>query len=100
MQAHGPRFTFQRRGQLAWKVGLLLATTIALIPILLSKSGMAAKAYLWILVGGHVAGLSIIAAGVKRHHIAPDTRGLLIRLAGISIRVARLYPASKGLQGR
>lgn len=98
LAAEAPRLSFERRGQFAWKVALLLGTTIALIPILLSKNAMAATVYLWVLVGVHVAGLGIIAAGVKRHHIAPDRRGLVIRLVGIAILVALLYLASKGLQ--
>ncbi len=98
MSTAAPRVTFERRGQFAWKVALLLATTIALVPILLMKNAWAAQAYLWILVAVHVVGLFIIAIGVKRHHIAPDTRGLVIRLTGILLLVALLYLASKGLQ--
>jgi|SRR5688572_31710612 len=98
MQATAPRWTFQRRGQFAWKVALLLATTIALIPILLLKSAWAAQVYLWVLVGVHLVGLAIIAIGVKRQHIAPDTRGLVIRLVGIALLIGLLYLASKGLQ--
>ena len=98
MQTATPRLTFERRGQFAWKVGLLAATTIALIPILLLKNAWAAQAYLWILVFVHVAGLFIIGVGVKRHHIAPDTRGLVIRLVAIVLLVALLYLASQGLQ--
>lgn len=98
MQASAPRVTFERRGQFAWKVALLAATTIALIPILLMKNAWAAQAYLWILVAIHVAGLFIIGVGVRRHHIAPDTRGLVIRLVGIALLVGLLYLASKGLQ--
>lgn len=94
----GPRLTFQRRGQFAWKVALLLATTVALIPILLMRDAWAAQAYLWILVAIHLVGLVIIGVGVKRHHIAPDTRGLVIRLVGIALLVGLLYLASKGLQ--
>jgi hypothetical protein len=90
--------SFERRGQFAWKVALLLGTTVALVPILLSKNEMAATVYLWVLVAVHLAGLAIIAVGVKRHHIAPDRRGLVIRLTGIAILVALLYLASKGLQ--
>jgi hypothetical protein len=93
-----PRLSFERRGQFAWKVALLLGTTVALVPILLSKNQMAATVYLWVLVAVHLAGLAIIAVGVKRHHIAPDRRGLVIRLVGIAILVALLYLASKGLQ--
>ena len=98
MQAATPRLTFERRGQFAWKVGLLAATTIALIPILLLKNEWAAQVYLWILVAVHVAGLFIIGIGVKRHHIAPDTRGLVIRLVAIVLLVSLLYLASQGLQ--
>jgi hypothetical protein len=98
MAMEAPRLRFERRGQFAWKVGLLLATTLALIPILLSRNEMAATVYLWVLVGVHVAGLFIIGIGVKRHHTAPDTRGLVIRLAGITVLVALLYLASQGLK--
>lgn len=93
-----PRMTFERRGQFAWKVVLLAATTIALVPILLMKNAWAAQAYLWILVVVHVLGLFIIGIGVRRHHIAPDARGLVIRLVGIALLVGLLYLASKGLQ--
>jgi hypothetical protein len=96
--AAAPRMTFERRGLFAWKSALLLATTVALIPILLMKSAWAAQVYLWVLVAIHVIGLGIIAIGVKRTHIAPDTRGLVIRLVGIAFLVALLYVASKGLQ--
>jgi hypothetical protein len=95
--ARGRWLSFERRGQFAWKVALLLATTVALIPILLSKNEMAATIYLWVLVVVHVAGLFIIGIGVRRHHIAPDARGLAIRLVGIAVLVALLYLASKGL---
>jgi hypothetical protein len=98
MPATAPRVTFERRGQFAWKVALLAATTIALIPILLLKNAWAAQAYLWVLVVVHVAGLFIIGVGVKRHHIAPDARGLAIRLVAILLLVGLLYLASKGLQ--
>lgn len=98
MSPASPRMTFERRGQFAWKVALLAATTIALIPILLMKNEWAAQAYLWILVAIHVVGLFIIGVGVRRHHIAPDTRGLVIRLVGIALLVGLLYLASKGLQ--
>ncbi len=94
-----PRFSFHKKTQFAWKAGLLLATTIALIPILLSKDVLAAQIYLWVLVVVHVAGIFIVALGVKRHQIAPDTRGLVIRLIAIVILVALLYLASKGLDG-
>lgn len=94
----GPRVSFQRPGQFAWKVGLLLATTVALVPILLMKNEWAAQVYLWALVAVHVIGLFVIGIGVKRHHIAPDTRGLVIRLVGIAVLMALLYLASKGLR--
>ncbi len=93
-----PRMTFERRRQFAWKTALLLATTVALIPILLLKHAWAAQVYLVILVAVHLVGLAIIAIGVKRTHIAPDRRGLVIRLVGIAFLVALLYVASKGLR--
>lgn len=96
--AAAPRMTFERRGQFVWKTALLLATTVALIPILLLKHAWAAQVYLVILVAIHVVGLGIIAIGVKRTHIAPDRRGLVIRLVGIAFLIALLYVASKGLR--
>lgn len=93
-----PRFTFHRGRQFAWKVGLLAATTIALIPILLSQHEFAATIYLVALVAVHIGGFVIVAIGVKRHHIAPDARGLVIRIIAIVILVALLYLVSKGLQ--
>lgn len=94
----GPaRVTFERRGTFAWKVGLLAATTIALIPILLMKNEWAATVYLWVLVAVHLLGIFVVAVGVKRHHIAPDRRGLVIRLVAIALLVGLLYLASKGL---
>lgn len=95
-EAQGLRF--ERRRQFAWKTALLLATTVALVPILLSKHELAAQVYLWVLVAIHVVGLAIIGIGVKRTHIAPDRRGLVIRLVGITFLVALLYVASQGLQ--
>lgn len=96
--AAAPRLTFERRGQFAWKTALLLATTVALVPILLLKHAWAAQVYLVILVAIHIIGLGVIAVGVKRSHIAPDRRGLIIRLVGIAFLIALLYVASKGLR--
>lgn len=92
-----PRLAFQRRGQFWLKSALLLATTLALVPILLWKDVLAAQVYLVALAVVHVAGLAVIAVGVRRHHIAPDRRGLVIRLVGIAFLVALLWVASKGL---
>lgn len=98
MQAGSPQFTFQRGKQFAWKVALLAATTIALVPILLWKHELAATVYLVALVVVHIAGVAVIGIGAKRHHIAPDKRGLYSRLGGIAVLIALLYLASKGLQ--
>jgi hypothetical protein len=92
------RFTFHGRRQFVWKTVLLAATTLALVPILLSESVWAAQVYLWALVVIHVAGIGIVAYGVKRHHIAPDLRGLAIRVVAILILVGLLYLASQGLE--
>lgn len=89
---------FENRGRFVWKTTLLAATTIALVPILLSKSAWAATVYLWALVVVHVAGLFIVAIGVSRRDIAPDRRGLYVRLLAIACLVGLLYLASKGLR--
>src|SRR5688500_6013549 len=62
----GKGLVFEDRRRFFWKTGLLAATTIALIPILLSKSEWAAQAYLVALVVVHVAGIFIVAIGVRR----------------------------------
>lgn len=92
-----PRFVFFARRQFLWKTLLLLATTIALIPILLWKQLYAAEVYLVALIVVHVAGIAIVAIGVKRDQIAPDRRGLVIRLVGITLLVALLWLAAQGL---
>ena len=95
--APATRMTFERRGQFVWKVAMLAVTTVALIPILLMKNEWAATVYLVALAIVHIAGVVVIVVGTKRHHIAPDARGLVIRLIAIAILVALLYLASKGL---
>ena|ERR1041385_964563 len=93
-----PALTFYNRRQFAWKVALLAATTIALVPILLLKDELAAKVYLVALAIVHVAGIVVIAIGTKRDHIAPDKRGLAIRLVAIAVLLALLGLAAKGLR--
>jgi hypothetical protein len=92
-----PRFTFMRRGQFTWKVLLLAVTTIALAPILVWKHELAATIYLIALVVVHIGGFFVVAIGAKKHHIAPDTRGLVIRVIAIVILMVLLYIVSKGL---
>ncbi len=94
----GPLFHFTDRRRFYWKLALLAVTTVALVPILLLKDQGWATLYLWSLVAVHVGGVVIVVLGVKRAQIAPDTRGLVIRLVAIALLVALLYLASKGLQ--
>jgi len=93
-----PRWVFSRPRQFAWKTALLAATTVSLVPILLWQHVLAAKIYLAALIVVHVVGIGIIAIGVRRHDIAPDRRGLVIRLVGITLLVALLYLASGGVR--
>jgi len=95
--AWSSRFVFHNRRRFYWKVALLAATTIALVPILLWRHEQAAVVYLVTLAVVHVVGLAIVAVGVKRHDIAPDARGLAIRGIGILLIIGLLYLASKGL---
>ena len=94
----GGLLQFNDRRRFLWKTALLAATTVALIPILLWKNEMAATIYVVILAIIHVGGLFIVAIGVKRHQLAPTTRGLVIRLIGIALLIGLIYLASKGLQ--
>lgn len=89
---------FERRRTFWWKTALLAATTVALVPILLWKQVMAAQVYLVALVLVHVAGIVVIAVGVKRSHIAPDRRGLVIRVVGIAALIGLLALAARGLR--
>lgn len=94
-----PRLTFSRGRQFLWKTALLAATTLALVPILLYKNELWAQTYLVTLIVVHIAGGVLIVWGNRRHHIAPDVRGLVIRLVGIVCLVALLYITAKGLTG-
>jgi ABC-type transport system involved in cytochrome c biogenesis permease component len=97
----GPRrLVFTDRATFLWKTTLLAVTTVALVPILLWQHELAAKVYLWALVVVHVAGIFVVGIGVRRHQIAPDRRGLYIRLLAIAILIALLYLAAQGLEGK
>ena len=89
---------FLRRRTFLWKTLLLGATTVSLVPVLLAKQVLAAQVYLVALVLVHVAGIVVIAVGVKRTHIAPDRRGLVIRLVGIGLLIGLLALAARGLR--
>lgn len=92
-----PGFQFTRRRQFVWKTVLLAATTLSLVPILLMKSEEAAMWWLIALIVVHVVGIAILIAGTKRHHIAPDRRGLAYRVVAIVILSALLYLLGKGV---
>lgn len=97
----GTALQFTRPRQFWWKTALLALTTVSLVPVLLYKDTLlaeqAAVVYVIALVVVHLAGVVVIAIGVRRHQIAPDTRGLVIRLVGIAILVGLLYLAAKGI---
>lgn len=87
----------KERRMFLWKAGLLLISTVALIPILALQSDLGAKIYLAFLIIVHVAGLAIFAKGLRRKHFGTTARGLAIRLSGLVALTALLYAASKGL---
>jgi hypothetical protein len=89
---------FGNRRRFWWKTALLAVTTVALAPILLWKDLLAAQVYLVALAVVHVAGIAVITVGARRQDIAPDRRGLWIRLVGIAVLVALLWLAAKGLK--
>lgn len=95
--ASGPAIHFVRPRQFWWKTVLLAVTTVALVPILLYQDLKAAGIYLVALAIVHVAGIAVIVVGARRQQIAPDTRGLVIRLIGIACLTLLLWLASKGL---
>lgn len=79
------------------KAGVLLATTVALIPILAYQSVLGAQVYVGFLVAVHVLGLAAFAYGLRREHFGQGARGLAIRIGGLVLLTALLYLASKGL---
>ncbi len=96
-QAPRTRRAMSDRALFLWKTALLLVTTIALIPILAWQHEYAATAYVAFLVIVHVLGLGIFAWGVRKHHIAPSRRGLVVRIVGLVVLTGLLLLASKGL---
>ncbi|HUR62178.1 MAG TPA: hypothetical protein VM286_07425 [Candidatus Thermoplasmatota archaeon] len=92
-----PALAFGNRRLFYWKAGILLVTTVALAPILLWKDEMAATVYLVVLTFVHVAGILVIAVGARRQDIAPDRRGLVLRLLAIAVLVGLLALAADGL---
>jgi hypothetical protein len=93
-----PRVRFRKPRLFAWKTLVLFVTTIALVPILLYKSEMAARLYIVYLIVIHIVGLVTFAYGVKREDIAPTRRGLHGRLAGLAFAIGLLFLAEKGLR--
>ena len=92
-----PAFSFTRGRQFFWKTLLLGATTVLFVPVLLYRDVLWAKVSLLALIAVHVAGGVVIAVGNKRHHIAPDRRGLAIRLIGITALALLIWLAAQGL---
>lgn len=96
----GPRFAFRKKAQFAWKVFTLLATFVALIPILYFQTELGAAVYLWFLVIVHVLGLVVFAVGVKKEDIAPSAWGFYGRLIGLAVTAGLLYWVSQGLNSQ
>ncbi len=92
------RPTAHQDRRLFWfKAGLLLATTVALVPILAWQHVLGATIYVGFLVVVHVVGLVIFAVGLRRAHFGTSLRGILIRIGGLAMLIGLLYIASKGL---
>lgn len=82
------------------KSALLLVSTVALIPILLSKHALAAQIYLWALIIIHLAGPFLVFWGMKAENwkrMYAKPRTFWYRVVGIVSLLALLYLASKGL---
>lgn len=96
MAGEGNRWTIERPKALLWKTVLLAASTLAFVPVLLSKSAMAGAIYVAALVAVHVIGLVVIVAASGKSLWA-DKRGLLWRLGGIALLSVLLAIVGKGL---
>ncbi len=96
MDAEGRRWAIERPKALLWKTVLLAVTTLAFVPVLLSKSAIAGAIYVAALVAVHVIGLVVILAASGKSLWA-DKRALLWRLAGIVVLSVLLAIVGKGL---
>jgi len=90
-------FTFYQRRQFFLKTALVAATTLAFVPILLYQAEGAALVAITLLIAAHFAGAAVIAYGVRRQQIAPDRRGMVSRLAAITVLVLLIWLAATGL---
>lgn len=99
LRRHQPTIVFGERRKFWLKTLLLLATTVAVVPIIALKAAGAAGLYLGFLVVVHLAGLAVFAWGVGRKHFAPSTKGLVVRLVGLAIVIVLLAWVAKGLSG-
>ncbi|MGH2671089.1 MAG: hypothetical protein ACRDH5_18590 [bacterium] len=81
---------FAKKRQFAWKTALLAAITLALVPVMFSKSALAAQAYVVALVAIHLGALAVFAKGVQRKDLAPSRFGLFWRATGLAVMVALL----------
>ncbi|MHB8633702.1 MAG: hypothetical protein ACYDBQ_07040 [Thermoplasmatota archaeon] len=91
-------WVFGERRRFAWKTALLALATLSLVPILLFQARLWGGLYVAALALVHISGVAIIVVGTRKHQIAPDRRGLMIRLVGIGILVALLALAAKGVE--
>ncbi len=81
-----------------FKAGLLLVSTLALIPVMLLQSVFGAAIYVGFLLVVHVAGLAIFLVGLKRSHLGITRRDMAVRIGGLLILTGLLYLASGGLK--
>ncbi|MGB0652478.1 MAG: hypothetical protein ACPGQL_04695 [Thermoplasmatota archaeon] len=96
--AAGSGVVFHNRRTFWFKTAYLSVVTVAFIPVLFWKHDLAATVYVAALAAIHLVSLAVFAVGVKRHHIAPTTRGFVSRIIGLVAATGLLYLASKGLQ--
>jgi hypothetical protein len=85
------------------KSGLLLASTIALVPIMLLKDELWAKVYLVVLILLHLAGPFIVFWGMKPENWKRmwygNRRTFWYRILSIAALLSLLALASRGLSG-
>lgn len=96
-----PRLRLMRPKEFTVKATLLLVSTLALIPILLSKDRNAGIIYTWFLIAVHLLAPLFILWGMKKENwraMYGNPRTFWIRILGIVLLVLVLYFAAKGVR--
>ncbi|MCA1813103.1 MAG: hypothetical protein LC624_04015, partial [Halobacteriales archaeon] len=86
---------FAKPRQFAWKTLLLALITLALAPIYLERSALAAQLWVGALLVVHVSALAVFILRTRKEDIAPTPFGLAWRAIGLLVAIALLSLLAK-----